>query len=344
MDAISLREARAKRDELMKLVERGINPLAERRRQGQEQAGKRTFAEAAQAYIAQHKGGWSVSSLGAWARSTRRDAASLAKLKIDEIAVEDVKRCVAPLWDAGCLVAARLTLKRLESVFNFARAHGWTKADNPAAWGVFQYITPKRPKGEPPRHPALEWRKLPPVIAKLRQSRSMSAKALEFIALTATRASEATEMRWSEVDMEARLWSIPSQRTKTRLPHRVALSDRAMAIMAELAEHRVGNFVFIGRRGGKPPSRTAVWTQCRQATGDEASPHGFRSSFRSWWADNGVPRDVAEASLAHVVKGVEGSYQRSDLLERRRPLMQAWSDYLDGKTADNVVPLKARAY
>jgi integrase len=222
-DAISLREARAKRDELMKLVEQGINPLAERRRQ--EQAGKRTFAEAAQAYIAQHKGGWSVSSLGAWTRSTGRDAASLAKLKIDEIAVEDVKRCVAPLWDAGCLEAARLTLKRLESMFNYARAHGWTQADNPAAWGVFQYIMPKRPKGEPPRHPALEWRELPPVIAKLRQSKSMSAQALEFIALTATRASEATEMRWSEVDMEARLWSIPSQRTKTRLLHRVALSD-----------------------------------------------------------------------------------------------------------------------
>ena len=180
VDAISLREARAKRDELMKLVERGINPLAERRRQGQEQAGKRTFAEAAQAYIAQHKGGWSVSSLGAWARSTRRDAASLAKLKIDEIAVEDVKRCVAPLWDAGCLVAARLTLKRLESVFNYARAHGWTKADNPAAWGVFQYIMPKRPKGEPPRHPALEWRELPPVIAKLRQSVNAGAKLHRF--------------------------------------------------------------------------------------------------------------------------------------------------------------------
>lgn len=98
-----------------------------------------------------------------------------------------------------------------------------------------------------------------------------------------------------------------------------ALRPRDGDLGSELAERRVGNFVFIGLRGGKPPSRMAVWTQCRRATGDEASPHGFRSSFRSWCADNGVPRDVAEAALAHVVKGVEGSYQRSDLLERRRP-------------------------
>ena len=184
---------------------------------------------------------------------------------------------------------------------------------------------------------------LPPVIAKLRQSKSMSAKALEFIALTATRASEATEMRWSEVDMEARLWSIPSQRTKTRLPHGVALSDRAMAIMAELAEHRVGNFVFIGRRGGKPPSRTAVWTQCRQATAmkrrrtdsGHRSARGARTTAcRATW-----PRPLWRTSS----RASRDRISVPDLLERRRPLMQAWSDYLDGKTADNVVPLKARA-
>jgi hypothetical protein len=107
-DAVSLKQARVKRDELMKLVEQGINPLAERRRNEPQRAGQKTFAEAADAYIEQHKGGWGARSLWAWTHATQKHAAGLAKLKIDEIAVEDVKRVVAPLSDAGHIEAARI--------------------------------------------------------------------------------------------------------------------------------------------------------------------------------------------------------------------------------------------
>jgi integrase len=341
-DAVSLKEARAKRDELIKLVDQGMNPLAERRRREHEQAAKRTFAECVEAYISQHRRGWSESSLWSWTYATQRLAKPLAKLKVDEIVVEDVKRAVAPIWDKGHLDTAKLALKKIEAVLNYARAHGWAKGDNPAAWGVFKYIMPKKPKGEPNRHPSLDWRELPPVMAELRQSEALTAPPLEFTALTATRISEASGMKWAEVDLGARVWTVPGARTKTRLPHRVPLSDRAMAILEMMAALRVGEYVFLGWRKSRAPSRVGIWKLCKQVTGGNASPHGFRSSFRSWCADNGVPRDAAEAALAHVVKGVEGSYQRSDLLERRRRIMQAWADYLSGEAASNVVELPAR--
>jgi hypothetical protein len=266
-DAVTLREARAKRDELIKTLEQGINPLAERRKNEHERATRKTFAECADAYIAQHRGGWSASSLWSWRHATQRHAKSLAKLKIDEVRVEDVKRAVAPIWDRGHLETAKMTLKRIEAVFNYARAHGWTKVDNPASWDVFKYIVTKKPEGEFSAPQVARLAGVAPGHGRPARQQGMMAPPLEFCALTAVRLSDASEMRWCEVD---------------------------------------------------------------------------RSSFRSWCADHGVPRDVAEACLAHVVGGVEGSYQRSDLLERRKPVMAQWAAFLSGEAASNVVELPAR--
>ena len=199
--------------------------------------------------------------------------------------------------------------------------------------------------GEQPHYRALDWRELPAVVGRVRNSDSLGAKALEFVILTATRISEGLSIRWSEINFDRKVWSIPASRMKKRVSHDVPLSDQAVALLTELKAHRTaGPFVFPGHKERtQPVSRMAVWALCGRATEGRASPHGFRSSFRDWCGDTGQPRELAEMALAHAVGSkVEAAYARSSLLERRRPVMQAWADFLDGKViaSAEIVPIR----
>ena len=155
--------------------------------------------------------------------------------------------------------------------------------------------------------------------------------ALEFLALTATRAGEVRFATWEEIDWEERLWSIPPGRTKTGKLHRVPLSSRAMAVLEEAKTGARGpmarGLLIFPSMTGKPIAN-GVLPRAMKAAGIDAVPHGFRSSFRDWCGETGVPREVAEMCLAHVVGGVEGAYARSDLFDRRRPVMEEWGKYL----------------
>ena len=155
--------------------------------------------------------------------------------------------------------------------------------------------------------------------------------AFELVVLTACRSGEVRLSRWSEFDVEQRLWTIPGERTKTGRAHRVPLSTGARSVLRRARECGHGEgFVFSGTRPGRPLSDVALSRLLRQLE-IGAVPHGFRSSFRDWCSETGVAREVAEACLAHVVKNrVEAAYARSDLLERRREVMEAWSTYLAG--------------
>ena len=328
--AVSLKEARAKRDGLAKLLAQDINPLSERRRNRLVDAQRKTFADAAQVYIAQRTRDWSASSLNQWKHTVERNCASIAKLYVDDIGLDDVKQAVTPLADRGLVASARQTQSRIQTVLNYAVEHGWRPEDRRSAWSPVA----KRPKGERPHHPMLPWAEAPGVVAALRESDGLTARVLEYVILTATRLSEGREARRSGIDLAAKTWTVPGSQTKTRQPHVVPLSDRALQIIAECDSHRVNDLLFFGRHDGRPVSRMAVWAQCQRSTGGRASVHGWRASFRSWCADTGVEFELAESALAHVSGGVIEAYQRSALVERRRPLMQAWADFLDGKAAD----------
>ena len=166
-------------------------------------------------------------------------------------------------------------------------------------------------------------------IAAVRASQAspVTKLAFEFLALTACRSGELRGAASGEVDIDAATWTVPGARTKTGDEHRVALSGRALEILeaARGLADRSG-LIFPSTTGRQLSNNTM--RKLLIDLGIPAVPHGFRASFRSWAADTGVPREVAEAALGHVVAGVEGAYQRSDLLDRRRPVMDQWAAYV----------------
>src|SRR5215472_5135254 len=177
--------------------------------------------------------------------------------------------------------------------------------------------------------------------------RSNSARALEFLVLTATRTGETLGTIWDEVDIEARLWTIPVERMKAGKEHRVPLSGAALAVLKQMHGIRHSDYVFPGGRDGRPLSDMALWMLLRRMERGEITAHGFRSTFRDWAAERtNFPREVAEAALAHTIPdAVEAAYRRGDLFEKRKKLMAAWADYC-GKTdtegAGKIVSLAAR--
>ena len=169
--------------------------------------------------------------------------------------------------------------------------------------------------------------------------------AFEFLALTATRSGEVRGAAWKEIDREAGVWSIPARRTKGNREHRVPLGGRALEILEEARTMGRGSPLVFPSVGGKPIGSTAM-SELLRALGIAAVPHGFRSSFRDWAAEEtGHPREVAEAALAHKVRNqIEAAYRRSDLFERRRIQMDDWAAYLAQGTAKDSKPSGGEAH
>jgi integrase len=341
--AVSLAHVREERQQIANDLAKGLDPLARRRREEAQRELRKTFAEVAQFVIKRDREHWGATSLRAWENSLNIDSERLADLDVAEVSVEDIKSVVMPIFELGEHVSARRTLGRVEAVLSCAIAHGWRSTANAADWSVFKHIAPKRPNGVDRRHAALDWREAPAAFAAMRETDSITARCLEFIALTAARRTEARAARWSEINFERGLWTIPATRMKVRAEHIVPLSRQAIEILVELKKLRAGPYVFFGRAPRRPISGGAVWKQSGRITEGKASPHGWRATFRSWCADNGVDREVAESALAHKLGGVEAAYNRASMVERRKPIMQAWGDYLTGEgAAATVVPFKGK--
>ena len=204
------------------------------------------------------------------------------------------------------------------------------RADNPAA----DALTSALPKGgQVQNHQrALPHDQVAGALATVRASNAHSPTklAFEFLVLTAARSGEVRLMVWDEIDVDARLWTVPAKRMKAHREHRVPLSPRATDLLTEAAGYRKNEFVFPSATGR--PMSDATLSKLVRELGIEAVPHGFRSSFRDWCGDTGQPREVAEAALAHTIRNkAEAAYARSDLLERRRSMMEAWSVYLNAR-------------
>ena len=228
-----------------------------------------------------------------------------------------------------------------------AKARGFIGRNeaNPARWrGHLDKLLPKRSKLTRGHHAAMEYARLPAFLADLRTRPATAARALEFCILTATRSGEALAARWDEIDIDAKVWTVPAARTKAAREHKVPLTDRALAILAEMEKAKSGEYVFPGQNPSKPLSNMAFEMLLRRIK-LPVTTHGFRSSFRDWAGnETHFPREIAEHALAHVIGDkAEQAYRRENALARRRELMDAWARFCDDGAGENVLAFKRPA-
>jgi integrase len=190
----------------------------------------------------------------------------------------------------------------------------------------------------------MAYRDVPAFIAQLRECNVIAAMALEFCILTATRSGEVYGARWSEIDVEAKVWTLPAARMKAAREHRVPLSARALAILEKLGDAKTSDYVFPSPHGRKPLSHVSMAKVMHRLQIDRVTVHGFRSAFRDWAGnETQFARELAEAALAHVIGDkAEQAYRRGDALDKRRALMEAWAGYCEPKQGGNIVPIKKR--
>jgi integrase len=255
----------------------------------------------------------------------------IGDMPVAAIWTPDVLSVLRPIWETRCETAMRLR-GRIERILARATVQGQRTGDNPAQWrGHLKEELPKRSEVSPVVHfPAMKFGEVPAFMAELRNRSEVSAAALQFLILTAARSGEVIGATWSEIDWDDRTWTVPADRAKTGRPHVVPLSTGAVAVLQEMLPLRdiSAGLVFPGTKGGQLAHTTLLALLQRRMKRD-VTCHGFRSSFRDWCGDvAGVPREIAEAALAHVVSdATERAYRRGTAIEKRRELMQQWSDY-----------------
>ena len=300
-----------------------------------------TFTQCAEALIEAKRPGWrNAKHAQQWA-NTLRDYAypSLGEKAPADVSLADVKAILLPMWATKTETATRVR-QRIEAVLDYAAVHELCDGTrNPARWkGMLDKVLPKPDKVRTKEHhAAAPYADLPRIMAALRDKGHVSALALRFIILTACRSGEGRGATWDEIDLTAKVWTIPAARMKAAKPHRVPLAEDPLAILRTMQEWRREGctLVFPGARGGLL-SDVAV-NKTLHSIAPDVTVHGFRSAFRDWAAEQtAFPARVCELCLAHGNPDkVEAAYQRSDLFNKRRELMDAWVRYCGGN--DNVL-------
>ncbi|MCY3759456.1 MAG: tyrosine-type recombinase/integrase [Acidobacteria bacterium] len=317
---VPLAEAGEKALANRKLAREGGDPLAEKRRA----QGIPTFSEAASRVLEQKRDGWrGRRHHREWMASLRRYAfPRIGKMPVSEVTSADLLEILTPIWHRKASSARRVR-QRISAVMKWAIAQGYRMA-NPAGEALGAAL-PRQ--GSIPRHfKALPYGEVAGAVRTVRHSEAAVAVKLgfEFLVLTACRSGEMRGARWEEIDLEAATWTVPPERMKHRREHRVPLSARAREILAEAGRtESSSDLVFPSLAGGLLPDREL--SSLLRELGIGAVPHGFRSSFRDWAAEEtDAPHAMMEAALSHVIRNqVEAAYARSDLFERRRVLMEA---------------------
>lgn len=328
--AVSLSNARRRRDEARRLISEGRDPIAEKRKPDPSTVTAVTFGAFADQLLPElAKGFRNKKHAEQWTSTLNTYAASLRAKPIADIATDDVHAVLSPIWNTKNETASRVR-GRLERILDAARAKGLRTGENPARWrGHLDQLLSKRRKLIRGHHAALPYQDVPAFIAILRQRTAVAALALEFTILTAARVGEVLECSWSEFDLGSRVWTVPAKRMKAEREHRVPLSTRACEILDVMESLRQGSYVFPSFNTDKPLSNMAMSALLKRM-GVKATVHGFRSSFRDWAGETTMfPREVAEAALAHAIGDeTERAYRRGDALEKRRGLMDAWAVYI----------------
>lgn len=327
LKVVTLAEAREEAARLRKIARAGGDPLAERR------AARRvtpTFEAAAQTVHAAHKESWKNSKhVAQWINTLTHYAFPFfGKKQVDQIDSADVLKALNPIWLPKPETARRV-LQRIRTVFDWAKASGHRSGDNPVD-GVSK-VLPKQNAARS-HHAALPYAKVSQFIKKLRLSNANveGRLAFEFTILTAARTNEVLGAKWEEIDLKKKTWIVPAIRMKAKQEHRVPLAPRCVAILKDARTLSDGkSFVFPGRSPDKPPSNMVFLMLLRRMKRKDITVHGFRSSFRDWASEQtNVPSAVCEAALAHTVKDkTEAAYNRTNLFDKRRELMDLWAAY-----------------
>jgi integrase len=352
---VSLAEARRAAEEQRGLRAKRIDPISQRRAaeaaQRAEEAAQRadeaksiTFREAAARYIDAHDTEWTAKHTHDWTASLERHVYRvLGDLPVRLVAKPHVMQVLEPIWK-GKIVTADRVRGRIELILDAAEAAGYRSGENPARWrGHLKHLLADKKKAHRVEHlAALPYQQVASFMTRLREQTSMGAKCIEFTILTAARLGEARFAVWDEIDFESKTWTVPADRMKSGREHRVPLSRPALALLKDLWAIRRGPTIFYGMRDGPVAGITCL--MLAKQIGGAITIHGMRSAFRDWAAEQtNYPREVAEMALAHAVgDAVERAYQRSDLFERRRKLMEAWGQYCGrpSEGGNKVVPIR----
>jgi integrase len=273
----------------------------------------------------------------AWERSLR-DVPSLHKLTLNEIDAPHVVEALQKIWHKKPITANRIR-GRIEKVLDAAKVERLRSGDNPAAWrGNLKFVFTSAPKlNKKKGHASVPYAKAPSLMAELYDDGARVARCVEVGILTVTRSQEIRLMEWAEIDFKKRTWLIPGEKMKIKgdtaegKPHLVPLSDQAIEIVKAMP--RLGRYVFPSDHTIEhQPFFPNALTNCIKRAGFAATMHGMRTSFRNWGADDeehNFRREVLEFCLSHRVGDeAERSYWTSDMINRRRLVMEAWADFV----------------
>jgi integrase len=328
-------QARERAQVLLRDGKDPIDAKAARKASSRAQAAKAmTFDQCAAAYIDAHAPAWRGARHRQQWENLLRDYASpvFGHLPVATIDTDLVMQALEPIWTAKTESAKKVRSK-IKTILDWARVRGLRDGQNPAQWGAhLDHLLPPHSKVQRVRHhPAMPFMEMPTFMARLAEQPGVAARALAFTILTAARTGEVIGgrgrlgARWREIDLDARVWTVPASRMKSDRIHRVPLSDAAIEVLGPPGDP--GDFIFPGDRGGSL-SNMAMPMLLRRM-GVNVTVHGFRSTFRDYCGEaTDFPREIAEAALAHVVGDrAEQAYRRGDALEKRRTLMVAWAAF-----------------
>jgi len=331
---VELTQAREKARQARALVDRGIDPVIERRRLKSaliaEQAAQKSFRHCAREFIDGKSSEWNNSKHAAQWTSTLETYAypSLGDLLVSDIALPHVLTVLRPIWKTKTETATRLR-GRLEAVLDWATVHHYRQGLNPARWkGHLDKILPKPSKlATVQHHKAVAVDMVPAFVQQLRRQQGMGARALEFGILTAARSGEVRGATWSEVDLASEEWVVPADRMKAGREHRVPLPPAALDLLRSLPRIQDCELIFPSAK--RMPLSDMTLLAVMRRMGVDAVPHGFRSSFRDWASEQTTyAREPVEMALAHAIGGkVEAAYRRGDLFDKRRQLMVDWAHF-----------------
>ncbi len=363
---ITLADARQKAAEARKLVIEGINPLeAKRQRQLDAEMVKArlmTFDQCASAYIEAHRASWrNVKHADQWTNTIATYVSPLiGPMPVEQIDTAMVVKVLTQpddkgqqFWQVKNETATRVR-GRIESILGWATTSGFRSGENPARWkGHLENLLATISRAQRIKnHPSLAWERMGAFVHDLRQRDGVAARAVEFAILTASRSGEVRGACWSEIDLAAKVWTIPASRMKAKREHEVPLSTEAVALLKRLTKSDATGLIFTGTKGQalSDMSLTAVirrmnsearnWTD---KDGNTITMHGFRSTFRMWAAEStNYPREVAEHALAHQLPdAVERAYQRGTQFTKRAAMMSEWAKFCGTirRESSQVVPI-----
>lgn len=341
---VGLAEARQRAIHYRGIARGGGDPLAEKRKA---ETPVISFAAAARkVHEERHKAWKNEKHRDQWINTLTKYAfPALGDRRVDQIETPDILQVLSPIWLAKPETARRVK-QRIATVMDWAKAAGHRSGENPVAGVVKGLPTFKENDRNKKHHAALPYNRVPDFFRKLRDSRLSEATklAFEFLVLTAGRTGEVLGAQWDEINVKDAVWTIPAERMKAGIEHRVPLSKRCLEILrrAKLLSAE-SNLIFPGRSVTEPLSNM-VFLMALRRMGFDVTAHGFRSAFRVWAAEQtNFPTEVCEAALAHVVEDkVEAAYKRTDLFDKRCKLMDAWAKYSTSKLKSRTRTIKKR--